>query len=240
MEESRDIPVPPMPWSQLRDETLAEELQDFMAHDWRTAHLKLSMRVDGGVAHVEGSVDSEEERQRVRRLMRRQGGLYAVWDLLALADQQLDTADIGCGERKQFARSCGIDRQSYPGVDVVTDLEGPLPIDDDAFDHVFAIHVLEHIRDLVGLMNELHRILRPTGVLHVLTPYWHHVNAIADPTHVRYMDIQTFKYFCQAHSGMQCWETLMVSVSPDTVFADLQPLKNGSSSSRSQIARWFY
>jgi hypothetical protein len=54
------------------------------------------------------------------------------------------------------------------------------------------------------------------------------------------MDIQTFKYFCQAHSGMQCWETLMVSVSPDTVFADLQPLKNGSSSSRSQIARWFY
>jgi len=73
MEESRDIPVPPMPWSQLRDETLAEELQDFMAHDWRTAHLKLSMRVDGGVAHVRAAFDSEEERQRVRRLMRPAG-----------------------------------------------------------------------------------------------------------------------------------------------------------------------
>lgn len=238
MEESRN--VPPECWSQLRDETLAEELQDFIVHDWRTAHLKLSIRVDGGVAHVGGSVDSEEERQRVRRLLRRQGGLYAVWDLLALADQSLDNADIGCGERKQIPGSCGIDRQAYPGVDVVTDLEGPLPIDDDAFDHVFAIHVLEHIRDLVGLMNELHRILRPTGVLHVLTPYWHHVNAIADPTHVRYMDVQCFKYFCQARPGMQCWETLMVTASADTVFADLQPLKDGSSSPCSRVARWFY
>jgi SAM-dependent methyltransferase len=240
MEESRNIPVPFISWSQLRDERLAEELQDFMAHDWRTAHLKLSIRVDRGVGRVEGSVDSEEERQRVRRLLRRQGGLYAVWDLLALPDQQLDTADIGCGECKQISQSCGIDRQSYPGVDVVTDLEGPLPIDDDAFDHIFAIHVLEHIRDLVGLMNELHRILRPSGVLHVLTPYWHHVNAIADPTHVRFMDIQSFKYFCQPHSGMLTWEALIVTASSDTVFADLQPLKDGSTPSRSRIARWFY
>jgi SAM-dependent methyltransferase len=240
MEESRNIPVTPTSWSQLRDEALTEELQDFMAHDWRTAHLKLSIRVDRGVGRVEGSADSEEERQHVRRLLRRQGGLYAVWDLLALADQQLNTADIGCGECKQIPRSCGIDRQSYPGVDVVTDLEASLPIDDDTFDHIFAIHVLEHIRDLISLMNELHRVLRPGGVLHVLTPYWHHINAIADPTHVRFMDIQSFKYFCQPHPDVLTWEALMVTASPDTVFADLQPLKNGSTPSRSRIARWFY
>jgi len=135
---------------------------------------------------------------------------------------------------------CGIDRQSYPGVDVVTDLEGPLPIDDDAFDHVFAIHVLEHIRDLVGLMNELHRILRPTGVLHVLTPLLASCKRHRRPNTRAVYGYTNFQVLLPGAFRMQCWETLMVSVSPDTVFADLQPLKNGSSSSRSQIARWFY
>ncbi len=240
MEESRNVSVPFASWSQLCDETLAGELQDFITHDWRTAHLKLSIRVDGRVAHIEGRVDSEEERQRVRRLLRRQGGLYAVWDLLSLTDQRLDIADVGCGDCKQIAWACGIDRLSYPGVDVVTDLEAPLPVGDGAFDHIFAIHVLEHIKDLISLMNELHRILRPTGVLHILTPNWRHVNAIADPTHVRFMDIQSFKYFCQSRTGIRPWETLIITASDDTVFADLQPLTVDLTPSRSQIARWFY
>ena len=240
MEESRDIPALSLSWSQLRDETLSEELHDLIAHDQRTAHLRLSIRVDGRVAHIEGKVDSEEERQRIQRLLRRQGSLYAVWDLLSLPDQQLTVADIGCGSQKQIPSACGIDRISYPGVDVVTDLEAPLPFGDDTFDHIFAVHVLEHIANLIGLMRELYRILRPTGVLHVLVPNWRHVNAVADPTHIRFMDTQTFKYFCQPRLGILPWQPLIITASDDTVFADLQPLKDGSTPADSQIARWFY
>src|SRR5205807_10228539 len=109
-------------WSQLRDAMLTEELHDFLAHDQRTAHLELSIYTDGRVAHVEGKVGSEEERQCLRRLLRRQGSLYAVWDLLSLPDQQLTVADIGCGRQKQVAWACGIDRLTFPGVDVATDL----------------------------------------------------------------------------------------------------------------------
>jgi hypothetical protein len=54
------------------------------------------------------------------------------------------------------------------------------------------------------------------------------------------MDIQSFKYFCQSGTGIRPWETLIVTASDDTVFADLQPLTDGSTPSRSQIARWFY
>ena len=73
-----------------------------------------------------------------------------------------------------------------------------------------------------------------------IKPYWRHVNAVADPTHVRFMDIQSFKYFCQARTGIRPWETLIVTASDDTVFADLQPLTVDATPSRSQIARWFY
>jgi hypothetical protein len=43
MEESRNTPAQSLSWSQLRDETLTEELHDLIAHDQRTVHLKLSM-----------------------------------------------------------------------------------------------------------------------------------------------------------------------------------------------------
>src|SRR3712207_9090292 len=55
---------------QIRDEVLAEELRDRLAYDQRTAHLQLAIHVDGGVAHVDGAVGSEAERQLVRRLLR--------------------------------------------------------------------------------------------------------------------------------------------------------------------------
>jgi hypothetical protein len=73
-----------------------------------------------------------------------------------------------------------------------------------------------------------------------LTPSWRHVNAVADPTHVRLMDIQTFKYFCLPHPGVPPWQPLAIASSNDTIFADLQPLKYGTTVNRAQIARWFY
>jgi SAM-dependent methyltransferase len=240
MEDTPDMTVQPPPWSQLGDEMLTKELRDSLAYDQRTAHLELSIYTDGRVAHVEGEVGSEKERQRLRRLLRRQAGLYAVWDLLSLPDQQLAVADIGCGGQKQVAWACGVDRFAFPGVDVMADLETALPFQENSFDHIFAVHILEHIVELMGLMSELHRVLRATGVLHVLAPYWRHVNAVADPTHVRFMDIQTFRYFCLPRPGVLPWQPLAIASSDDTVFADLQPLKDGTTADRSQIARWFY
>ncbi len=228
-----------LPLQDLRDETLAHELRDRLAHDTRTSHLRLSVYVDGRVAHVTGDVRTEDERQMLRALLRQQGSMLAVWDLLALQAQPLAVADIGCGGKKQVPSALGVDRVPTPGVDVVADLEGTLPFDDNAFDHVFAVHVVEHIHDLLGLMRELHRVVRPTGVLHVLTPHWQHVNAVADPTHVRFLAPQTFKYLCEPRPGVSLWRPLMISSSNDTVFADLQPLRDGAAASRTEIARWF-
>jgi SAM-dependent methyltransferase len=226
-------------WRDLRDTAITAELRDALAHDARTAGLGLDVTVRGGVAHVIGAVDSPPQLAFVRRFLRRQAGLYAVWDRLAVAGRSPAALDIGCGGTKQVPEAVGLDGQPGPGVDCVADLEARLPFADDSFDNIFAVHVLEHIRDLLGLMRELHRIVRPTGVLHVLSPHWRFVNAVADPTHCRFLDVQTFKYFCGEKPGVLPWRPLATGAAEDNVFADLQPVKGGPPASRAELARWF-
>lgn len=227
------------PWRRLRDERIAAELRDTLAHDPRTAAIQLDLGVRGGVAHVAGLVDTEAQRGFLRRFMRRQAGLHGVWDRLGIAGESPAVLDIGCGGTKQWPGAIGLDSEPGPGVDCVADLEARLPFADDSFDNVFAVHVLEHIRDLLGLMRELHRIVRPSGVLHVLSPHWRFVNAVADPTHCRYMDVQTMKYFCGAKAGVLPWRPLMTGAAEDNIFADMQPVKGGPLAGPDELARWF-
>lgn len=108
--------------------------------------------------------------------------------------------DIGCG-RKKLAGAVGLDRYPLPGVDVVADLDAGLPFPADSFDAVSANQVLEHVRDLVGLVHELHRVLRPGGLLVAHVPYFRSAWAHIDPTHVRSFTINTMDYFV---NGTEC------------------------------------
>lgn len=47
-----------------------------------------------------------------------------------------------------------------------------LPFPDDTFDRVVCSEVFEHITDDAGAMAELHRVLRPGGVLAATVPAW--------------------------------------------------------------------
>jgi SAM-dependent methyltransferase len=222
------------------DEALTADLLDLLAHDRRTEALELEVAVHGRVAHVVGEVDDDAQRALVRALLRRVAGLHAVWDLLAVPGEPLRVLDVGCGAHKQIIEAIGVDREPGPGVDVVADLQHGLPFDDATVDHVLAIHVLEHLTDLLGAMRELHRVLRPSGVLHVLTPDWRCVTAVADPTHCRLMDVQTFKYFCVPRPGVLPWRPLAASEWHGTVHADLQPVAAGADPpSARALARWF-
>jgi SAM-dependent methyltransferase len=224
----------------LCDEVLGDDVAGRLAHDRRTEHLALDVAVRGRVAHVSGTVPSEADRERVRTTVRSVNGILAAWDLVAVeGDGELAVADIGCGAKKQVPWAVGVDAVEQPGVDVVANVDDGLPLDTASFDHVFAVHILEHVGDMVAAMAELQRVLRPTGLLHVLCPHWRHVNAAADPTHVRPIDALTFRWFCRPpRPDVPAWRPLSIATTGDTVYADLQPLGSGAARS-SELARWF-
>jgi hypothetical protein len=102
------------------------------------------------------------------------------------------------------------------------------------------VHILEHLIDFLTLVDECHRALRPGGTLHVMSPWWGHVNAVADPTHVRLLDVQTIKGICRRAPGAPRWYPLHAGCDGASIFADLIPLGPGDPEPEaSHLARFF-
>lgn len=81
-------------------------------------------------------------------------------------------------------------------VDIIRDFENQgLPFCDNSCDEIVANSVLEHIGNLELLLNECHRVLKPTGKLTGKVPNASDVAAFKDPTHKRFFLIETFSYF---------------------------------------------
>jgi SAM-dependent methyltransferase len=224
----------------LRDRALEDDVGDLLRHDQRLQRVEVEVKVDGAVVHLRGTAPTVEERRLLRTLVGRVRNVHAVWDLVRLPEQPtLRIVDIGCGSKPQYPEAVGIDRLVSPATGVVADLEGGLPLGRHCVDHLFAIHVLEHVHEPVHLMNEIHRVLHPEGVVHLMVPHWRHPNAVADPTHVRYFGPETFQYFCQERPLVSCFWPLSVSVCDDTVFADLRPAGGQQVPGPDILARFF-
>jgi len=88
--------------------------------------------------------------------------------------------------------------------DVVHDLDVlPYPFDDNAFDEIHAYEVLEHFgrqgdwRAFFAQFNELHRILKPDGLLVATVPAWDSPWAWGDPGHTRIITQGTLAFLSQ-------------------------------------------
>src|SRR5580698_619212 len=71
--------------------------------------------------------------------------------------------DVGCGINK-YPGSIGVDRNANTRADVLCDLDRfPYPFRDSSFAELRAIHVIEHVSDVIRAMAELHRVVVPCG-----------------------------------------------------------------------------
>ena len=105
--------------------------------------------------------------------------------------------ELGCGPNPPSG-VIGVDALPLPGVSVVADLEAGLPfLADDSVDEVRSRHLLEHVDDLVGLLREIHRVLRPGGVHRCVVPHFSNPYYFSDPTHERFFGLYTFDYMSQ-------------------------------------------
>jgi len=105
------------------------------------------------------------------------------------------------GKTHEDAITVDIDPLAKP--DVVHDLSViPWPFADDQFKEVSAHHVLEHLDDLMQIMNELHRICKPDGIVYIEVP--HHSSWFANtPTHKLRFNAFAFDGWCV---GTQTWK----------------------------------
>jgi len=78
--------------------------------------------------------------------------------------------NLGCNTRIREGY-LNVDRDKYPGVDLVSDVS-KLPLPDNYADEVYASHILEHFSHAktIDVLKEWHRILKPGGMLKIAVP----------------------------------------------------------------------
>ena len=103
--------------------------------------------------------------------------------------------DVGCGRMKSQG-AIGIDKICLPGVDLVCDLTFiSHPLKNSKVDKIICRHILEHVRNIIPVMEEFHRVLKPGGKLIIIAPHGRTLRFLGDPTHERPITCSTMNYF---------------------------------------------
>lgn len=127
-----------------------------------------------------------------------------------------------------------VDIRPFENVDVVHDLnKTPWPFEENSYDEISAIHVVEHLQSLLDFMNEAHRILKPGGSLYIETPCagMDPDLEFADPTHVRcYRKHSFINYFSRAGIAKfgytdRAWCIMHLEVKDNCIIFHGQPIK---------------
>ncbi|MCC3860462.1 class I SAM-dependent methyltransferase [Pseudemcibacter aquimaris] len=110
--------------------------------------------------------------------------------------------NVGCG-RKAMSDWVNLDSTDLDGVDIICDLENlkenPIDLPDGSVNEFLLSHVIEHINNSLGLMEELWRLATDDAVAQIYVPYGSSDNAWEDQTHVRPYFMGSFSYFSQPY-----------------------------------------
>ena len=91
---------------------------------------------------------------------------------------------VALGESRKIEGYFTIDLYGAP--DLIHDINNGLPFPDNSVDEIRAIHVVEHIHDLVKLFKEMYRVCKNGAIIHIETPLWNKPESWIDITPVSY------------------------------------------------------
>ncbi len=115
--------------------------------------------------------------------------------------------DVGCGINKKPG-SVGIDHNLRTKADVLVELDRfPYPFRDSVFDGAQAVHVIEHVEDILGFVGELHRVVKPSGEVYIVTPHYTDFSSFCDPTHRHHLNSFSLRYFGDDDAGYGYYST---------------------------------
>ncbi len=129
--------------------------------------------------------------------------------------------EIGVGQRK-LKGAVGIDQRTNALADIHHDLNlFPWPVRDNAFDLILCRHVLEHLRELDRVMEEVYRIGRPGSQVVLEVPHFSNVEAYRHWQHVHYFTAGSFDFF---HPGNRQYQAHLKILFRRIFFDDLSRL----------------
>lgn len=113
------------------------------------------------------------------------------------------TLYLGAGKEEREAGAVTIDIRDAVQPDIVHDLNKfPWPLEDGIFNEIICHDVLEHLDDLVKVMEEIHRVSLPGAVIRIQMPHYSSHNSFTDPTHKLHLGLFSFDYF----TGQNQWD----------------------------------
>lgn len=127
-----------------------------------------------------------------------------------------------------------LDIRQFENIDHVWDLNiTPWPFKDNSIDSITAIHLIEHLDNLISFMDETHRILKPGGELYIETPIAGEDPDLefADPTHIRcYRPHSFINYFTRSGIAKfgytdKVWGSLHIEKKDSIMVIHLMPIK---------------
>ena len=90
-----------------------------------------------------------------------------------------------------------VDIQSGGGIDRSFDFTiFPYPYAMDTFEYILCDNVLEHLEAPEKVMDELWRISKPNGIIHIITPNWNSKTSWNDLTHKHHFNDRAFELLC--------------------------------------------
>jgi glycosyltransferase involved in cell wall biosynthesis len=79
--------------------------------------------------------------------------------------------------------------------DITCDLNDGIPLEDNSVGVINASHVIEHLKDPIKTMREIHRVLAHGGWAFIEVPSTEGNGAWCDPTHVSFWNEDSFPYY---------------------------------------------
>lgn len=133
---------------------------------------------------------------------------------------------IGCGSRRDkilcpdgtrtWRHLTTLDNNPAHDPTIIWDMNiHPLELDNNLFDEIHAYEVLEHLGQqgdyvsFFSLFAELHRILKPNGLLCATVPSWQSLWAWGDPSHTRVINSGSLVFLSQEEYTKQIGKTAM-------------------------------
>lgn len=136
-----------------------------------------------------------ERNEAIQKTTRELFNKYA-WDLAVkdANDRGLLVVDIGGGINPRK----GCKTIDLEDADIIADLNDGIPLPDNSVGVLNASHILEHLKDPLKSMKEIHRILADGAWAFIEVPSTDGRGAWQDPTHISYWNENSFWYYTRA------------------------------------------